>query len=303
MVEGSSFAAATACFIGLARWSTRQSALHAARPEAEPSPGPSWWLADRGTRIALPAALLLLLPRAIGTERWLAPGTVGDLSRLVAAVAAIAALVVAALPAMSRVVEVTRHRQLEDVDRMLAQWQLRRWWQRHAPGGFVIVFAFAMASFAAIALAYRELDRAGAGSLSGQASTIGVAVGLASLVAVALLAYGLVFLFACRSRLHDYTALIADGLPTAELGRSLGIEQHTVLMEGLLVGLGLGLLLSWTTWPMMAFGSGLGAFARSVVIGAVLITTIGALAGVGVAWIVRRIAIGLRLASPGRLGE
>lgn len=303
MVEGSSFAAAVVCFIGLARWSTRQSVLQAARPEAELSPGRSWWLADRGIRIALPAALLLLLPRAIGTERWLAPGIVGDLSRLVATEAAVAALVVAALPAMSRAAEVTRHRQVEDVDRMLAQWQLRRWWQRHAPGGFVIVFAFAMASFAAITLAYREVDRVGAGSLFGQASSVGVAMGLAGLVAVALLAYGLVFLFACRSRVHDYTALIADGLPAAELGRSLRIEQHTVLMEGLLVGLGLGLLLSWTTWPMMAFGSGLGAFARSVVIGAVLITTIGTSAGVGVAWIVRRNAVGLRLVEPGRMGE
>jgi hypothetical protein len=304
IVEGSSFAAVAACLIGLARWATAQSVLQLTRPEAESSPSPSWWLADRGVRIALPALLLLLLPRAIGTERWLASGTLGDLSGLAATVAAFVVLVVATLPAMSRAAELTstRRGQVEDVDGMLAQWQLRRWWQRHAPDSFVIVFAFAMASFAAITLAYRVVDRAGAGSPFGQASIVGVALGLASLVAVALLAYGLVFLFACRSRVHDYTALMVDGLPAAELGRSLGIEQHTVLMEGLLVGVGLGLLLSWTTWSIVDVGGGVGTFATSAVIGAVLITTIGASAGVGVAWIVRRIAVGFPLVEPGRLG-
>src|SRR5262249_26036697 len=155
----------------------------------------------------------------------------------------LAMLVVAALPAMSLLAAARERRQVE-VDRTLAQWQLRDWWQRHILAGFVIVFAFAMASFAAVSLAHQVLDRpAAGGSPLGVGDTVSLAVGFVGVLVIALLAYGLVFLFACRSRIDDYTALIVDGLSAARLRRSLALEQHTVLLHGLLVGLGLGLLL------------------------------------------------------------
>jgi len=160
-----------------------------------------------------------------------------------------------------------------------------------------------MASFAAVSLAHQVLDRpAAGGSPLGVGDTVSLAVGFVGVLVIALLAYGLVFLFACRSRIDDYTALIVDGLSAARLRRSLALEQHTVLLHGLLVGLGLGLLLAWTTSSVVGSGSGAGTVAASALIGIVSTTAIALWAGAGVARLVRGSAVGFHLAERGRLG-
>jgi len=252
--------------------------------------------------LALPAALLLLFPRVIGTERWLAPNTLDDLGGLLGSVAGLAVLVVAVLPAMSLIAEAADRGHLA-VDRTLARWQLRLWWQQHTAAGSVIVFAFAMGSFASISLAHQLLDRpAGTVSSLGLGDIVGLAVGFTGLVVMALLAYGLVFLFAYRSRVDDYTALIVDGLPPTSLKRSLAFEQHSVLVQGLLVGLGLGLVLAWTTSSVMSLGTGAGTMTRSAIIGLLATAAIGVSAGVAVARVVRSAAVGFHLVERGRLG-
>jgi hypothetical protein len=302
LAEGVLFATAATWFIWLARWAARQRVGQLTHPEAEPQSTPTQQQADRRVRLALPAALLLLLPRVIGTERWLPSRTLDDLSVLLVTVTGLAMFVVAVLPAMS-LLAAARERREVAVDRTLAQWQLRHWWQRHIMAGFVIVFAFAMASFAAVSLAHQVLDRpAASGSPLGAGDTVSLAVGFASLVVIALVAYGLVFLFACRSRVDDYTALILDGLPAARLRRSLALEQHTVLLHGLLVGLGLGLLLAWTTSSIVGSGSGAGTAAASALIGVLSTSAIALWAGAGVAKLVRRSAVGFHLAERSRLG-
>jgi hypothetical protein len=302
VAEGILIAAAAAWFIGLARWAARQSVGRLTHPDAEPPSVPSWWRVDRRVWLALPAALLLLFPRVIGTERWLAPNTLDDLGGLLGSVAGLAILVVAVLPAMSLIAEAADRGHLE-VDRTLALWQLRLWWQQHTAAGSVIVFAFAMGSFASISLAHQLLNRpAGTVSSLGLGDIVGLAVGFTGLVVMALLAYGLVFLFAYRSRVDDYTALIVDGLSPASLKRSLAFEQHAVLVQGLLVGLGLGLVLAWTTSSVMSLGSGADTMTRSAIIGLLATTAVGVSAGAAVARLVRSTAVGFHLVERGRLG-
>ena len=302
VAEGVLLAFAATWFIGLARWAAGQRVGQLTHPEAEVQSVPTRQHADRTVRLALPAALLLLLPRVIGTARWLPSNMLDDLGVLLVSVTGLAMLVVAVLPAMSVVVEARERRQVE-LDRTLAQWQLRHWWQRHILAGFVIVFAFAMAAFAAVSLAYQVLDRpAASGSPLGVGDSVSLAVGFTALVVVALLAYGLVFLFASRSRVDDYTALIVDGLSAARLRRSLALEQRTVLVQGLLLGLGLGLLLAWTTSSIVGSGSGAATVATSALIGVLLTTAVALPAGAWVAGLVRRSAVGFHLAERGWLG-
>jgi hypothetical protein len=284
--------AAGAWLTWLARWASRQTVLRLEHPESRPVRVPTWRGADVSGLLVLPAALLLLLPHLAGTERWLGPGAPDDLGALLVSVAGLVMLAAAALPAMSLAAE-ARGAQRSDVEATLARWQLRRWWHRHAAEGFAVVLSFAVASFAAVAFAYQELGQSAAGaSALGQGVAGGLAIGFVCSMVAALLAYGLVFLFACRSRTDDYAALLVDGLPAASVRRSLQIEQHAVLAVGLLVGLALGLLLAWSNSP--GTGSG-GAIA-----GLLATAAIGLGAGLTVARYVRRSAVGFRLVEQAR---
>ena len=302
VAEGILIAAAASWFVGLARWAARQSVGRLTHADAEPPIVPSWWRVDRRVWLALPAAVLLLFPRVIGTERWLAPNTLDDLGGLLGSVAGLAILVVAVLPAMALIAEAADRGQVE-VDRMLARWGLRLWWQQRAAAGSVIVLAFAMGCFASISLAHQLLDRPAVSARSlGLGDIVGLGMGFTGLVVTALLAYGLAFLFAYRSRVDDYAALIVDGLSPASLKRSLAFEQHAVLVQGLLVGLVLGLVLAWTTSSVMGLGTGAGTMTRSAIIGLLATAAIGAPAGAAVARLVRNAAVGFHLVERGRLG-
>lgn len=282
---------------GVANWASRQNVLRLDEAEAERSPMPAW----RGERInsllVVPAALLLLLSRLAGGERGRLPGALGDLLAVVVSVAGLAMLVLAALPALSLAAESLSGRWV-DLEGTLAQWQLRRWWQRHAATGFLLVFGFAIAAFAAVSLADQQLNRAALdGVVLGTGVAVSLTIGFLVAVAAALLAYGLLFLAACRSRADDYTALLVDGLPAAALRRSLRIEQHLVLAAGLVVGLALGLVLAWATSWSAVLGGPAPAGAAA---GLVATAAVGLLAGGGVAWVVRRRAVGFGLVERGR---
>src|SRR5207248_11731624 len=86
----------------------------------------------------------------------------------------------------------------------------------------------------------------GGGTALGPDVAVSLGVGFASSLVAAILAYALAFLLACRARTDDYAALLVDGLPATSLRQSVAIEQQTVLAEGLVVGVALGVVLAWT---------------------------------------------------------
>lgn len=286
---------AAAWFVWLAHWASGQSVLRLDHPEAKPSRALSWRGTELNALLVLPAALLLLLPRLAGGDRLFASSALDDLAALATAVAGLVMIVVALLPALSLAGE-AYSRQRTDVPGTLAQWQLRRWWQRHAAAGFLVVLAFAIASFTAVTFA-NQVEH-GSGPLgSGVAASL--AVGFVTAVGAALLAYGLVFLFAGRSRVDDYTALMVDGLPEAAARKSLEIEQHTVLVEGVGLGLALGLVLVWASSTVTgAEGTAMGP--GPLVGGLVATAAIGLASGAAVARQVRRSVIDFALVEQGR---
>jgi hypothetical protein len=285
---------AAAWFVWLARWASRQSVLRLDHPEAETSRSLSWRGAELNALLVLPAALLLLLPRLAGSQR-LPSGALDDLVALGTAVAGLVTIVVALLPALSLAGEAYSRRRT-DVAGTLAQWQLRRWWQRHAPAGFLVVLAFAIASFTAVTFTNQVLH--GPGPL-GSGVAVSLAIGFLTAVGAGLLAYGLVFLFASRSRADDYTALMVDGLSETAARKSLAIEQHTVLAEGLVLGLALGLVLVWASSTVPgAVGAALAP--EAVVGGLVATAVIGLASGAWVADRVRRSAVDFALVEQGR---
>jgi len=284
-------------FVGLSRWAARQNVLRLEHREAQPVPSTSWRGARLNSLLVLPAALLLLLSRLAGVERGRLPGPIGDLGAVAISVAGLVMLVLAALPALSASAEALSGRRM-DLEGTLARWQLRRWWQRHAATGFLIVFAFAVATFAAVAFSDEELNRPALGRVVlGQGVAISLALGFVVAVAAATMAYGLAFLVACRLRAPDYAALLVDGLPPSAARRSLRIEQHVVLFASLGVGLALGLVLAWaTSWSAVVKAPTLSGAA----IGLAVTAAVGAAAGCAVAWRIRRGGIGFRLLERGR---
>lgn len=286
---------AAAWFVWLARWASGQSVLRLDHPEAKPSRTLSWRGAELNALLVLPAALLLLLPRLAGSDRLFPSSALDDLAALGTAVAGLVMIVVALLPALSLVGE-AYSRGRADVEGTLAHWQLRRWWQRHAAAGFLVVLAFATASFTAVAFANQVGH--GPGPL-GSGVAVSLAVGFVTALGAALLAYGLVFLFAGRSRVDDYTALMVDGLSEAAARKSLEIEQHTVLVEGLGLGLVLGLVLVWASSTVTgAVGTAMGP--EAIFAGLVATAAIGLASGAAVARQVRRNAIAFGLVEQGR---
>jgi len=284
-------------FAGLARWAAAQNVLRLDHQDAPPAVSPSWRGARLNSLLVLPAALLLLLSRLAGGERGALPGPVGDLGPVVVSVAGLIMLVLAVMPALSLAAEtLSGHR--VDLEGTLARWQLRRWWQRNAPTGFLIVFAFAVATFAAVAFADEELNRPALGRVVlGQGVAVSLALGFLVAVATALLAYGLAFLVACRLRAPDYAALLVDGLPAAAARRSLRIEQHVVLFVSLAIGLALGMVLAWAaSWSAVVRPPTL----AGALSGLVVTAAVGAGAGCAVAWRVRRGGIGFRLLQRGQ---
>jgi hypothetical protein len=285
--------AATVWLIGLAWWASRQNVIRLNRPEATPFGFLTWRGTNLDGLLILPGALLLLLRRSVGTQ-------FEDLGAVLLSLAGLIMLAIAALQLMSLAAEALSRR-LVDLEGTLAQWQLRRWWQRHAAPGFIIVFAIAIASFATVVFVGQELDRWALGSSRpGQSGSFGVAMDFAGSMVAVFLVYGLVFRFACRSRVDDYMALLLDGLPVIAVRRSLAIEQRAVLLISVLVGLVLGLALLWANAPATGLEDGADVtasvlFAGAVVLGTLSTTVIWLLAGEAVLWLVGRSLVDFNL--------
>jgi hypothetical protein len=293
---------AAATFVGLARWASGQRLLRLEHPEARQPRTLSWRGTELNGLLVVPAALLLLVARLAGSGPLLPPGSLGDIGALLVSVAGLVMLVVAVLPAMSLVAEVVG-RGRSGVEGTLAQWQLRRWWQRHAAAGFLLVLAFAIASFTAVALATQALNPPDGATVLGPDVGVSLAVGFVCALVAGILAYGLAFLLACRARTDDYTALLVDGLAAPALRRSVAIEQHTILAEGLVVGVLLGVVLAWTDLHGVSLGGQALASAPTTlasIVGAGGAAIAGVLAGAAAAWLVRRSTIGYHLVEQGR---
>jgi FtsX-like permease family len=288
-------------FYDLARWASRQSVLRLETGSAARSGGGLWQGGPAAFLLAVPAALLLALPRAAGALGWRLPGPLDDLGALVVAVAGLVLLVLAALPLLSLLTGPVGGRP-GGLEGPIAQIQLRRWWQRSAAAGFLVVLAFAIAAYAAVALVDQLLR--GPGGALGLGIAISLSIGLAAALATALLTYGLVFLVACRSRVDYYAALLVDGLPAKTVRRSVEIEQQAILVLGLAAGLAIGLVLLVATASGVGLGGQAGALAAApqpaaVIAGAGGTAALGLIGGLVIAGLVRRGIVGFRLVEQG----
>jgi hypothetical protein len=286
-------------FFDLARWASRQSVL---RPDTggEGSDFPLGGGAQAGLMV-VPAIVLLAVPRLAGSLGWRLPGVLDDLGALVIAVVGVVLLVMAALPAISAATDPIGGRR-SGLEGTIANVQLRRWWQRNTGPGFVLVLAFAVATYAAVALVDQLLQ--GPGGALGVGIAVSLTIGLASALATALLSYGLVFLAACRSRVDYYAALLVDGLPATTVRRSVEIEQQAVLVLGLGAGLVIGIALLLATASGVGFGGQAGALAvppqmASVIAGVGVTAAVGLAGGLVIAGMVRSAVVGFRLVEQG----
>ena len=231
--------------------------------------------------LVLAAAILLLLPRLAGAQPSpSSPGAfVSDFGYLLYA-AALGMLAAGALYLVSPASALLA-RGYRGVEGTVARWQLRSWWRHHPALGFIVVFAIAIATFAAVNIAHLLMDGGAAPALIGPgAFRLGVvgALGAGFLAAllIAVLAFVAELSFACASRLPDYGALMADGLPARSVRRSLALEHNHVLVLGVPVGAILGLALVWGVAPVAGFDGGLA-------VPAARLSTAGAATGVLVA--------------------
>jgi hypothetical protein len=290
---------AAARFLDLAAWASRQSVLRleagGGTQVAPPAQGIPAGL------LVVPAVLLLLVPRLAGAEGWRLPGVLDDLGALVISVAGLVLLVLAALPVVSAVTGPIGRRG-SGLEGTIANVQLRRWWQQHAGPGFLLVLAFAVGAYASVALVDQVLN--GPGGALGAGIAVSLTIGLASALATALLAYGLVFLAACRSRVDYYAALLVDGLPATTVRRSVEIEQRAVLLLGMTTGLVIGLVLVLATGSSIGLGGQAGALAvapqpAAVIAGLVVAAALGLSGGTVIGGAVRSGVVGFRLVEQG----
>jgi hypothetical protein len=80
-------------------------------------------------------------------------------------------------------------------------------------------------------------------------------IGFLAALAIVLVAYGLHFLAVTRGRVAEFAILQANGLPWRKVRRGLLAEQLILLGYGLVVGAGMGLLLSWVILPQLHLGT------------------------------------------------
>jgi hypothetical protein len=298
-VAAAVLAVAAVRFFDLARWASRQSVL---RLDTGGSTSDLSLVggAEAGL-LVVPAIVLLALPRLAGSQGWRLPGVLDDLGALVIGVAGLVLLVMAALPVISAATGPIGARR-SGLEGTIANMQLRRWWQRNAGPGFLLVLAFAVASYGAVALVDQLLQ--GPGGALGVGIAVSLAIGLASALATAMLSYGLVFLAVCRSRVDYYAALLVDGLPATTVRRSVEIEQQAVLVLGLGGGLVIGLALLLATASGVGLGGQAGALAvapqvASVIAGIAGTAGLGLIGGLVIASVVRRSVVGFQLVEQG----
>src|SRR5262249_58702904 len=70
-------------------------------------------------------------------------------------------------------------------------------------------------------------------------------VGFAAVLVLAVAAFGLHFLVATAGRQSEYAILDANGLAPWTVQRSLDLEQAVLLVSSVVIGAGLGFVMSW----------------------------------------------------------
>jgi hypothetical protein len=80
-------------------------------------------------------------------------------------------------------------------------------------------------------------------------------IGFLAALAMVVVGYGLHFLAVTHGRVAEFAILQANGLPWRKVRRGLLAEQLILLAYGLLVGAGMGLLLSWVVLPQLHLGT------------------------------------------------
>ncbi|MDQ6773288.1 MAG: FtsX-like permease family protein, partial [Candidatus Dormibacteraeota bacterium] len=133
-----------------------------------------------------------------------------------------------------------------------------------------------------------------------QALALTLALGFGAALAIAVIAFGLHFLAAARTRNSDYAVLQANGLSRGMMRRGLWVEQTVLLLHSLVSGIVLGLILAVAVLPALALGSSafdlipptpvtVGWVATGVALVAVVVVALAA------GWLVRRAAARIEL--------
>lgn len=241
-------------FVFVASWATRSSGPSHVPPEQqvetiEPPPHN----AVTGL-LALSAASLLFLPRLAAAQPPSALGKLVGAFGYLICVGALVMLVIAAMHLVSPASAMLA-RGYRGVEGTVARWQLRAWWRRHSALGFIVVFATATATFAAVNMTHLLFDGGVSPGLLGpgpfrRGVVAALGAGVVAAVIVGLLGFAAELSFACKARLPDFAALMADGLPARSIRRSLALEHNHVLLLGLPMGAVLGLVMVWSVAPV-----------------------------------------------------
>jgi hypothetical protein len=133
----------------------------------------------------------------------------------------------------------------------LAGWQLKRSPEQHSAASFVMILAVAIGVFAAIGLGIGpEPQVTSTQPALGAGLGAGLLVGALIALALALAAFGLHFRSTAWRRFQEYSGMLAHGLATADVTRSVATEQASVTMSALVVGSLLGLALALAGLPL-----------------------------------------------------
>jgi hypothetical protein len=82
-------------------------------------------------------------------------------------------------------------------------------------------------------------------------------LGFTAAMVLALIGFAVHFILAARARITDYSILLANGMSTAQVRRSLGMEQLVLTAFGVVTGAALGALLAYSLLPGLQVGSSL----------------------------------------------
>jgi hypothetical protein len=212
-------------------------------------PAARWW---RGTTVAalgLLGLLALFLPRLIGPD--VRTALTPDGAALVPLAPALGTALLAAAAVRLRSLLVLPPPSRADVPRALAGWQRYRAPEQHIWPAFTLTLAAAAAGFASVSLA-----GAGSGSLpTSQPSLIhglegALVAGTGAGFALAAAGFGLHFRGIVSRRVREYGGLVAHGLNTAGLVRSVAAEQAMTAISSLALGGVLGVVVAVTVLPL-----------------------------------------------------
>ena len=242
---GVTLAAILICLAGMAARPLRGGDACQDGPRPRASTSVSQRLIYVNALLAAPAASLFFLPDRLAVQRWPGGQSALEADRFAVFVAALLLLSGAAFcflpPAAIRLARLA-----PGPAGALAGLRLGDWRRRNIAAGFLLIFASALASFAAGWLA--ALIVAGSGTSATDSMQRGLVMSLAVGFAVATLTVlavsGLLARSNARARAEDDASLLLDGLPARILRRAHRTELRLVLGLSAVAGGCLGLTLA-----------------------------------------------------------